>query len=82
MQSAVNPGAGLDEMNHMMIQNVAVSMGALIPSGEKSVRIGLSNNWLRDVVTPATTNSVYGPQNPFKEHAVGRCFLVCISEKS
>jgi hypothetical protein len=65
LRDALSPGAGLDQMNRVMIQNVASSLDSLIPSGDKIVRIRLSA-WLRDVVTFATTNSVYGPQNPFK----------------
>ncbi|KAM3077156.1 hypothetical protein ACMFMG_003377 [Clarireedia jacksonii] len=65
IRDALLPGAGLDQMNRLMIENVANSVDSLIPSGHKIVQIGLSA-WLREMITLATTNSVYGPQNPFK----------------
>ncbi|ESZ97926.1 putative cytochrome P450 [Sclerotinia borealis F-4128] len=73
MRGALTPGSGLDQMNRIMIQNVAASLDDLMPSGKKSVNIKLSE-WLRRVVTKATTNSVYGPQNPFKEAGVQDSF--------
>jgi hypothetical protein len=30
--------------------------------------------WLRNTITIATTNSVYGPQNPYKDQSVQDAF--------
>ncbi|KAH8651557.1 cytochrome P450 [Tricladium varicosporioides] len=73
MRAALLPGPGLDEMNRLMIQNVAASLDSLIPTGKKSTTMKLSA-WLRRTVTAATTNSVYGPQNPFKDPEIEDCF--------
>ena len=73
MRAALAPGAGLDMMNRIMIQNTATFLNGLIPSGEKQVQIGLAE-WLRYAVTIATTNSVYGPKNPFKDSEIFKAF--------
>ena len=70
MRTALKPGEGLDEMNRAMVEEVAGRLDELenqIKAGHD--RVGLST-WLRDIVTIATTNSVYGPQNPYKDRAV------------
>lgn len=69
MRAALAPGPDLDKMNRVMIQNIATALDHLTASGDKHTKIGLAK-WLRSSVTAATTNSVYGPHNPFKEQAV------------
>lgn len=69
MRGALAPGAGLDEMNRVMIQNVARSLDILLPKGRKETSINLSE-WMKGTITKATTNSVYGPHNPFKDPVV------------
>ena len=69
MRSALAPGAGLDKMNRTMIENIATSLDQIVPSRESRMRLQLSK-WLRSAITLATTNAVYGPQNPFKNQAV------------
>ena len=73
MRSALYPGAGLDDMNRVMVRNIAKSLDSLRPSAGSSTRIGLAK-WLRQSVTEATTNSVYGPKNPFKNTEVAEAF--------
>ena len=74
MHHALSPGAGLDGMNRIMIQNVAASLEKLRTRDSKeSTRIGLVE-WLRHEITIATTNSVYGPMNPFKDPKVEAAF--------
>ena len=73
MRAALSAGPGLDEMNRVMIQNIALSLDSLQPSSGSSTKIELAN-WLRQSVTAATTNSVYGPQNPFKDLDVADAF--------
>lgn len=72
MRGALVPGPNLDEMNRVMTQNIAASLDGLLPNG-KPVKKSLAR-WLRDIVTIATTNSVYGPQNPYKDQSVQDAF--------
>ena len=73
MRAALSPGPGLDDMNRVMIQNIAASLDSLKSASGSCTKIGLAK-WLRRTVTEATTNSVYGPQNPFKELEVAEAF--------
>ena len=73
MRAALSPGPGLDDMNRVMIQNIAASLDSLKPAPDSRTKIGLAK-WLRGTVTQATTNSVYGPQNPFKDSEVADAF--------
>lgn len=72
MRAALTPGPELDEMNRVMIQNVAASLDDLSTTG-KPVKKGLAR-WLRSAITIATTNAVYGPQNPYKDQSVQDAF--------
>ena len=65
MRSTLAPGPGLHEMNYKMVQNIAASFDNLIPASEEQATIELGK-WLFNHITTATTNSVYGAQNPFK----------------
>ncbi len=73
MRAALSPSAGFDDMNRQMIENVAAALDGLKPSTHQPVIIGLSK-WFRRNVTAATTNSVYGPLNPFKDQSVVDAF--------
>ena len=73
MRTALKPGAALDDMNRLMMQNIAASLDDLTAGGSQTVKIQLSE-WLRHSVTVATTNSVYGPRNPFQETDVANAF--------
>ena len=73
MKAPLAPGAAFDSMNRIMIQNIATSMNTLTSSGESCVKIRLFD-WLRHCVTIATTNPVYGPQNPFKDPEIADAF--------
>lgn len=73
MHPALAPGEGLDSMNRVMIQNVAASIEALKPTETKATRIGLMR-WNCHENTLATTNSVYGPMNPFKDPKIEDAF--------
>jgi hypothetical protein len=70
IHAALLPGEGLDEMNRIAIQNIAASCDKLDSrAGAPPVRIKLMQ-WLRHEITMATSNSVYGPMNPFKDPKV------------
>jgi hypothetical protein len=72
MRAALAPGAGLDAMNRAMFQNIAASIDDLRTT-DKVVKLGLAR-WLRNTITIATTNSVYGPQNPYIDQSVQDAF--------
>ncbi|KAF2684607.1 cytochrome P450 [Lentithecium fluviatile CBS 122367] len=61
---AVTPGPSLDAMNRLAVQKVSQALGKL--SSQASKPLGLFE-WVREDITLATTDSVYGPKNPFRE---------------
>ena len=73
LRAALSPSSEFDEMNRQMIQNVATSLDKLKSSEQQPIQIGLSN-WIRRNVTAASTNAVYGPQNPFKDQSIVDAF--------
>lgn len=73
MRAALSPGSGLDAMNRTMVESVSTSLESLRPSKGKADRIKLVE-WLRNSITLATTDSVYGPQNPFRDEAIVDAF--------
>lgn len=72
MRNALLPSPDLDQMNRDMIQSIAASLDSLEVSRDRT-KLKLAH-WLRRNVTRATTNSVYGPQNPFKDDSVADAF--------
>lgn len=70
---ALAPGQDLDAMNRVMVQNIATSLDGLQPPNKKGTRIQLAK-WLRHHITLATTNSVYGPMNPFQDPKIEDAF--------
>ena len=74
MRSALTPGEELDAMNRVMIQNVAASMETLQPAKGDSTQTIELRKWLRHELTMATTNAVYGPQNPYADPEVENAF--------
>ena len=76
IRNALAPGTDLDAMNRVMIQDIAASFDKLRPDRKKGLaasKIGLMH-WLRHELTVATTNAVYGPQNPYQDPNVEHSF--------
>lgn len=69
---ALGAGPDLDRMNREMVQSIAASLDRLEVSTDKA-KLKLAK-WVRRNVTIATTNSVYGPQNPFKDESIADAF--------
>ena len=69
MRVALKPGASLDDMNRLMMENIATVLDTLMPKGDKSATLHLFQ-WARETVSIATTNSVYGKLNPFQKQTV------------
>lgn len=73
MRAALKPGEELDGMNRIMLQEVGKSLDALQPAKGEVKKLGLYT-WLRDVITTATTRSVYGPMNPYDDKSIADAF--------
>ncbi|KAI9154727.1 Cytochrome P450 monooxygenase nodJ [Paramyrothecium foliicola] len=73
MRDALRPGSDLDDMNRLMIQEIATAIDQLQPAQDKSRTLGIYS-WLRDAITTATTRSVYGPLNPYDDKAIADAF--------
>lgn len=61
------PGANLDAMSRTALQTIAVSMDKLQNEGLKSITLF---DWIRNELTLATTDGVYGPHNPLRDQKV------------
>ena len=70
---ALSPGPHLEDMNRIMIPHIAESLEKLRMDKGKSRRITIGR-WIRHELSIAITDSVYGPQNPFKDRAVEVAF--------
>lgn len=73
MHEALKPGPHLDGMSRDMIQEVAKALDALQPGRGDATRIAVYG-WVRDVLTTASTRSVYGPMNPYDDKATAEAF--------
>lgn len=72
IRSAILSASNLEKMNRVMTQSIAGSFDSLEVATDKN-KLKLAN-WLRRNLTMATTNSLYGPQNPFKDDLVADAF--------
>lgn len=73
MRTALKPGSQLDDMNRIMIEEIAKSLELVQPTSGEPREIGLYT-WLREAITTATTRAVYGPMNPYDDKAVADAF--------
>jgi hypothetical protein len=73
MRTTLAPGATLEELTRPTIQNLAKALDLLIPSGQTQIKVSLSK-WVRNTVTLAATDSVYGPLNPYKDKEIQDSF--------
>jgi hypothetical protein len=63
-------GSDLDVMNENMIKNLETSLNELeFRKGSFDL-----NAWLRHAITIASTDSVYGPFNPYRNEAIETAF--------
>ena len=73
-RNSLKPGADLDGMNRVAVRSLASSVEDLHSSlGEKPKTIHLGA-WLSHALTLATTESVYGPSNPYRDPKVEAAF--------
>jgi hypothetical protein len=64
---AMSPGKDLDAMNRRAVEVLSGEMEALKLEG--ATRCGLAQ-WSRQTMVTATTEAVWGPQNPYRDPAV------------
>jgi hypothetical protein len=68
---AMSPGKDLDAINRRAIQVLAGEMKSLQAKG--SVKLGLSQ-WSRQTMVTATTEAVWGPQNPYRDPVIAEAW--------
>lgn len=64
IQPAMAPGPGLDAINSAAVRYISDSLEALAAKGPASVELF---SWVRTELFMATTESIYGPKNPFRD---------------
>lgn len=69
IHTPLSPGPDLDGMNRVMAQKVSASVDGI--KGEQSVQLF---EFIKREIGIATTESVYGPQNPFRDPIVADGF--------
>ncbi|KAF2680902.1 cytochrome P450 [Lentithecium fluviatile CBS 122367] len=71
IQPSLAPGKHLDAMNRVMLGLVAVSLNRLEQQATTKVKLF---DWITQQITFVTTNSAYGPANPYKDPAAVAAF--------
>lgn len=74
MRESLKPGENLDNMNKTMAAEVCRLLEETKPEAGKEFRVIRLSAWVSEVVTMATTNSVYGPMNPYKRQDIKDAF--------
>jgi len=64
---AVTPGAKLDAMNRVSVVKVSESVEMLASKAPRTLRLF---EWVKEEITIATTEAVYGPKNPFSDRKI------------
>jgi hypothetical protein len=67
----LKPGQCLDEMNRIMVQAMQKTLETMVTGSGQSV--GLLE-WIKEVITIATTEGVYGCANPYRDAKVRKAF--------
>jgi hypothetical protein len=67
MSRALGPGPSLDTMNRTAVEVMVDSMEKMRRNGCSTIEFWA---WTHHEILKATTEAVYGPQNPFRQQAV------------
>lgn len=67
MARVLAPGPSLDSMNRKAVDVMAASMKRLGANGTTTIKFW---EWTHHEILMATTEAVYGPQNPYRDSAV------------
>jgi hypothetical protein len=76
---AMSPGKDLDAINRRSVEVLAEEVSKLQAKG--TIRLGLSQ-WSCEMMVTATTEAVWGPQNPYRDPVVAkawRCVQSCVT---
>jgi hypothetical protein len=65
------PGAKLDAMNRVMLGVVAELIDRVAEEPVKCIKL---HEWVKHQIALATTDSVYGPANPYRDSAIEKAF--------
>ncbi|KAL7623761.1 hypothetical protein AAE478_005314 [Parahypoxylon ruwenzoriense] len=68
---ALSPGPGLDAINGAAIRYISDSLARLSGNGPATVDLF---SWIRGELFMATTESIYGPKNPFRDPALQKAW--------
>jgi hypothetical protein len=68
---AMTPGANLDAMNRLSIQNISGLLDTLASETPQTMKLF---EWIRKNIAWVTTEAVYGPRNPFQDPAILTAF--------
>ncbi|KAI1410223.1 cytochrome P450 [Hypoxylon sp. FL1857] len=68
---ALSPGAGLDAINGASVRYICDSLSKLSTNGTATVELF---SWVRRELFMATTESIYGPKNPFRNSALEKAW--------
>jgi hypothetical protein len=71
IKPAMSPGEELDAMNRRAVEILATTVKTLKAKG--TVRLDLWA-WSRQAIVKATTEAVWGPQNPYRDAAVSEAW--------
>jgi hypothetical protein len=71
IQPSLAPGIHLDAMNRVMLGSIAQTFAQLQEKVPTTVRL---LGWVNHQITLATTGSVYGPHNPYKDPQLEAAF--------
>lgn len=64
---SLNPGPRLDTLNRKSVQIIAGSLSKFAAGGSSTINMF---EWVSSQMLAATTESIYGPQNPFRDPAI------------
>ncbi|EPE24916.1 Cytochrome P450 [Glarea lozoyensis ATCC 20868] len=75
IREVMAPGATLDAMNKDMMATIGRALDEVTKGARGKTPMKLSlKSWIKDCVTQATTNAIYGPENPFKKKSIKEAF--------
>lgn len=63
----LNPGTQLDTLNRKSVKIIADSLSKIAARGSTTINMF---EWVSNLLLTATTEGVYGPQNPFRDPGI------------
>lgn len=70
------PGPALDNLNEKAVRNLSSFLDSAVDKDQPTATTTVDMfQWISSQIIMATTNAVYGPQNPYKDSAVRDAYL-------